>query len=306
MASIINEFVTIFLPANNEEANLPKVLTKINNALRRHEIRGEILVVDDGSTDNTPNILDEFSRRYSFLKYVRHSQRMGIAQCFSTAFEHAKGEIMVFLPSDLQSNPEEDIPKLLGKMAQGYDLVCGVRRKWGRPLIKVIESKGYSVLSRLLFGAKIRDFNWIRAFKTKIAKDIKLKKGWHRYFVIMAAAKGYKIGEVPVTEYPRRAGGSKFKSFSRIFTGFIDMLAVKFYLSFSEKPLHFFSIPGILSMLAGIGIGAYLFVEWLFNLGEHFQLYLLAVLFFLTGVQLIAIGFVAEMVATLSEKIEEK
>jgi len=231
--------ISVFMPANNEAENLPKVLEKINRVFKKYKIKGEVIVVNDGSKDNTKEVLDKLSKKYKYLSYVNHDIKRGIAECFNTGFKYVKGDIIIILPSDLQSDPEEDIPKLLNKMEEGYDLVCGVREKWNRPKRKIIESKGYSFASRILFKSKIRDFNWIRAFKRDIIKDITLRKGWHRYFVIQVLAKGYRVGEVGVKEYAREKGSSKF-NFSRLITGTIDMFAVKFYLSFLDNPLYFF------------------------------------------------------------------
>src|SRR3989338_4971271 len=140
----------------------------------------------------------------------------------------------------------------------------------------MLQSKAYSLLSRILFRNKIKDFNWIRAFKKEIIKDINLRKDWHRYFVIQVLSKGYKVGEVGVTEHAREKGSSKF-SFSRIVTGFIDMFAVKFYLSFLDNPLYFFSIPGLLMIFTSLVLSGFLFIDWLFAPRTHFPLYFLTV-----------------------------
>lgn len=296
------EKVIVLLPAYNEAKNLPILLEKIGRTFKKHRIRGKVLLIDDGSTDDTQKVAKDLRRKHNYLTIVKHQRNMGLAQVFITAFDYIKEGIVVFIPSDLQSDPEEDIPKLLKKLDEGYDLVTGWRRGWNRPWTKVIQSKIYSNICRKLFNVKIHDFNWVRAFRSKIIKDISfLRKDWHRYFVVLVANKGYKIGEVKVTEYPRKKGKSKF-NVSRVFTGFIDLLVVKFYLSFKEKPMLFFSIPGVILIFLSFILGVYLFIDWLLG-GQHLQLYLIGLMLFLTGIQLFALGFVAELIATMKEEI---
>lgn len=302
---IAKEKISVFMPANNEAENLPKVLEKIDIVFKKYKIRGEVIVVNDGSKDNTKFVLDMLCKKYKYLSYASHNVKKGISECFNTAFKYVKGDIIILLPSDLQSDPEEDIPKLLNKMKEGYDLVCGVREKWNRPKSKVLQSKSYSLMSRILFKNKIMDFNWIRAFKRDVIKDINLRKDWHRYFVIQVLSKGYRVGEVGVNEYPRKKGRSKF-NFGRVFTGVIDMFAVKFYLSFLDNPLYFFSIPGLLMIFTSFVLGVFLVIDWLFAPRTHFPLYFLTVMLFIAGIIFVGLGFLAEMIVALREDIRKK
>ena len=297
---ITNKFVTVLLPANNEEKNLPMILDKINNTFKKHRIKGEGIVINDGSDDGTEQVLKSLTKKFRFLKYFNHLKKEGMTECVNTGGKHAKGYYILFMPSDLQAEPEEDIPKLLRKIEEGYDLVCGVRKRWDRPTLQVIQSKIYSLLSRLLFKVKIKDFNWERVYKSEILKGVDLRKGWHRYFVVLAASKGYKVGQIEVIEHKRDKGKSKTK-IERVVTGFLDMVAVKFFMQYSEKPLHFFSIPAFFFIAISVLIAGYGLIVYGFDLKQEFNLYFTSLILLLFGIHFIAIGFLGETIKAKSE-----
>jgi len=297
--------VSVVLPAHNEAKNLPILIPRIYETFDQHRIDGEVILVNDGSSDKTAEVAENLAGKYKSLKVFHHLRNKGITQAFITAFKHVKGDIIVFLPTDLQSDPREDIPKLLNKMKLGYDLVTGWRQRWTRPTRKIIESKIYSFLSRRIFGVNIHDFNWIRAFKKEIIKDVHLRKDWHRYFVVLVASKGYKIGEVKVNEYGRKGGKSSF-NLMRVLTGFFDLMTVKFYLSFTDRPLILFAVPGLISLGLGILLGLYLFFLWLlFGIGMKIMLNFLMLILISLGIQLIALGLIAEYQAIIRDEVKK-
>ncbi len=297
--------VSVVLPAYNEAKNLPVLIPRIYETFDQHRIDGEVILVNDGSRDKTGDTAESLAKKYKTLKVLHHLRNKGITEAFITAFKYVKGDIIVFLPTDLQSDPREDIPKLLNKMKQGYDLVTGWRQRWTRPTRKIIESKIYSFLSRKIFGINIHDFNWVRAFKKEIIKDVHLRKDWHRYFVVLVASKGYNIGEVKVNEYGRAKGSSSF-NIIRVLTGFFDLLAVKFYLSFTDRPLILFALPGLISFSAGILLGIYLFFLWLlYGIGEKIMLSFLMLILLSLGIQLIALGLIAEYQAIIRDEVKK-
>lgn len=297
--------ISVIIPAHNEEENLPLLFSKIKKTFLENNIDGEVIFVDDGSTDKTKTIAQKLAEDYPFLKVIHHPRKEGISKALNTGFKNVNGDIIVYLPSDLQSDPEEDIPKLLGPISEGYDVVVGWRKKWERPTIKILESKIYSFMSRKLFGVNIHDFNWIRAFKSEVITDLHLRKDWHRYFVVLVASKGYKVGEVEVNEYPRKLGRSKFNA-TRVLTGFLDLLAVKFYLSFTEKPMLLFGVGGVLLITIGTLSGLYMVYLHILGLFSMRSLLFVIVLVILMGVQLFAIGFLAEMLVALREDLNKK
>ncbi len=293
---------SVIIPACNEAENLPALASALQEAIAANRFDAEAIVIDDGSTDSTPKILAELERKYPFLRHVRHERNMGITAAIKTGQSQARGSIIIFLPSDMQSDPREDIPKLISKLKEGYDVAVGVRKVWNRPPIKVIESRIYSILSNLAFGVRIRDFNWVRAYRKSVSANMKLRQDWHRYFVVLAANSGYRVGEVEVVEHPRRLGKSKF-NFSRIITGFLDLLSMKFYLSFTRRPMVFFGAIGIASFALGALGGLYF--TYLYLAGDPgatsrpflFLLVALAII----GVQSFSLGFLAEMIANKEE-----
>lgn len=297
--------VSVVIPAHNEEENIEILVEKIRKTFTINKINGEVILIDDGSTDNTGKIADKLCKKNKFLRVFHHRTKLGISESLNTSFKNLTGDTIVFIPSDLQSDPEDDIPKLLNKIHEGYDVVVGWREKWGRPKLKIIESKIYSYLSRKLFGVKIHDFNWIRAFKKDVIKDMYLRKDWHRYFVVLAASKGFKISEVKVVEHKRPKGKSKF-NFKRVITGFLDLFVVKFYISFTESPMLFFGTIGIILLGLGVILGLDLFVLWLMkNPGITTRpAFFLMTLLIITGAISFAIGFLAEMIATLREDMK--
>ncbi|MEM2963197.1 MAG: glycosyltransferase family 2 protein [Candidatus Anstonellales archaeon] len=297
--------ISIIIPACNEESNLPVLVERIDETFKKNNIKGEVIIVDDGSTDNTWRTLEALKKRYSYLYPLKHPHKLGITAALNTATSASKNDILIFLPADLQSDPREDVPKLLSKMNEGnYDIVVGRRDAWNRPLTKIIESKIYSLILRFLFRVPINDFNWVRVFKRETAKHLHLRKDWHRYFVVIASKMGFKVGEVGVNEYPRISGKSKF-NFLRVITGFLDLLVIWFYLHFTKKPMLFFGTIGILSFAIGSVLGLLLIYLYLIGSQEVTTrpiLFLLTILI-LGGIQSFIFGFLAELHATTQDEI---
>lgn len=297
--------ITVFIPAYNEERNVLILLKSIFKTLDEHKLDGEVLFVNDGSTDKTRETAELFALKEKRLKVVNHSKRRGLTETFITCRDNAKGKIIVFLPADLESNPKEDIPKLLYKLEEGYDLVIGWRQN--RKGLKRFSSKIYNWFSNILFKTNLHDSNWIKVFKKDILKDMELRSDWYRYIPILAKVKGYKIGEVGVKVYKRRYGKSKFGT-SRLFIGVLDLLVLKFFISFSKKPMLAFGLMGSALMLLGFIGGAYLISIKLQGVAimSRLPLLFLVVLLILTGIQLFALGFLAEFMSSIREDIRNR
>ena len=219
-----------------------------------------------------------------------------------TGFAHARGDRIVFLCADLTSDPEEDIPKLLGKLDEGYDMVAGWRQ--GRDDGKVLASRVYNAICRWLFGVDAHDMNWVKAFTREVMEDLTLRSDWHRFIYMLAAAKGYRVGETPTNYYPRQHGRSKF-GWARIPISFLDVVALKFQTVFSRKPMIFFGGLGV--VLVGIGGAVFVYLAYLW-LTLHTQLrpvFTLAVMFVLSGLQLFVTGFLADLVVGCEDRIEK-
>lgn len=297
--------ISTIIPAHNEAGNLPLLIKKASIAYKEHDLDGEILLVNDGSTDNTKEVTAKLEKQYPLFRVIHHHVRKGLTEALNTCFKNAKGDILVFLPGDLESDPEEDIPIMLSGFKKGADVVLGWRQN--RKGFKRIASKLYNLLSRLLFNIKAHDLNWIKAFKKEVVKDLELRSDWHRYIAILAKAKGYTLSEVKVIAHKRKYGKSKFGA-ARLFNGILDLLVVKFHVSFIDKPMRFFSSLGILLGLFGfIGSLYILYIKITTGIiGNRVPLIFLVVLLIILGIQFFALGFLSEILVTINEKLKKR
>jgi glycosyltransferase involved in cell wall biosynthesis len=296
-----NVKVSIVVPAYNEAENIPLLLEEFSKMFSTTRMNGEVILVDDGSTDGTFLKARECQERYHFLRLAFHRRNRGLTDALMTGFAKARGRIFVFWPADLQYLPE-DVPKLIDRIDAGYDVVCGWKK--GPYGLKRLVSSIYNFLSRIIFRVKVHDLNSVKAFRREILSDVPLRKDWHRYMVVMAASKGYKIGEVRISVFPRRFGKSKF-GFWRIPVGFLDLLSVKFQLSFMRKPLLLFGFSGLILMFLGVltgGVAIYLRIAR--HEGLRPLLYLV-ILLEMMGISLFALGLLAEAIAGLGERMDQ-
>lgn len=249
--------ISVLVPAKDEAENLPLFMEQAAEVFANTGGLYEVIVIDDGSSDNTPEILQELERKYSFLRSVRHRVRRGIADALRTGYLVANGEILVFYPADLQFKPE-DIPRLVQPIMDGeVDMMTGYKEgKYEKAFVSGI----YNRLNRMLFKIPVRDLNSVKAYRREIMAGIPARPDWHRYMIVMAASNGFSVGEIPVPLYPRNAGKSKF-GIGRIPVGVLDLLAVWFELRFARKPLLLFGALGALLFFIGLitGVAAVLY-----------------------------------------------
>lgn len=240
--------VSVLVPAKDEAGNLPAFMEEAEAAFADTGIAFEVVVIDDGSRDDTWPVLGALAARYPFLRRVQHRRQRGIADALRTGSLHARGEVLVFYPADLQYRPE-DIPRLVRPILAGeFDMVTGYKQgKYDKAFV----SRVYNWLSRTLFDVPVRDLNSVKAYRREIMDAIPVRPDWHRYMIVIAAAEGYTVTEIPVPLYPRREGKSKFAGRGRIAIGVLDMLSVWFELRFGRKPLLLFGVLGVL--LFGVG-----------------------------------------------------
>jgi len=278
--------VSILVPAKDEAENLPLFVQLCADMIAGQPVSYEVIVVDDGSRDATPAVLEELERKHPFLRSERHRAQRGIADALRTGFLAARGDILVFYPADLQFKPE-DIPTLVAPiLADRSDMVTGYKQG---AYEKAFVSGIYNKLSRSLFDVPVRDLNNVKAYRREIMEDQPVRPDWHRYMIVLAHHKGYTVTEVPIPLYPRHAGKSKF-GLSRIPIGVLDMLAVWFELRFGQKPLLAFGMLGAglfaLGTLAGVVALVLLFTQgvglrWVWTLIQ--TCLLLGSIFFATG-----------------------
>lgn len=243
--------ISVLVPAKDEAENLPLFMEQAAAVVEQERVPYEVIVIDDGSSDGSWEVLRDLRRRYPFLRGVRHRMQRGIAAALHTGFLHARGDILVFYPADLQFKPE-DIPRLVAPiLADQADMVTGFKQGVYE---KAFVSRFYNRLSRVLFGIKVKDLNSVKAYRREVMAQLPTRPDWHRYMVVLAAAQGYTVAELPVQLYPRNAGRSKF-GIGRIPVGVLDMLAVWFELRFAPKPLLLFGLVGAALFATGVIAG---------------------------------------------------
>ena len=240
--------VSVLVPAKDEAENLPLFMEQAAAALRGTGATYEVIVVDDGSVDDSWTVLQRLAERYPFLRLERHRARRGIADALRTGYLASRGRVLVFYPADLQFKPE-DIPRLVAPiLADEADMVTGFKEgKYEKRFVSGI----YNALSRTLFNVPVRDLNSVKAYRREIMEVLPVRPDWHRYMIVIAASEGFSVTEIPVPLYPRHAGRSKF-GIGRIPIGVLDMLSVWFELRFGKKPLLLFGMLGALLFAVGV------------------------------------------------------
>ena len=290
--------VSVLVPAKDEEANLSEFVRLCAEALGPAGFSFEVVIVNDGSRDDSARVLRELERAHPFLRVVTHRRQRGIADALRSAGDVARGDVFVFYPADLQYLPE-DIPKLVAPILAGRaDIVTGTKQgKYEKAFVSGV----YNALCRWLFGVRVTDLNSVKAYRREVMQGVPLRPDWHRYMVVIAAADGFRLDSLPVPLHPRRAGESKF-TWRRIPVGIFDLLSVWFQLRFGRKPMLFFGIGGatlfIIGLLAGI---VALVLRFGYGIGFRPLLNLVEVMV-ISGIVLFGFGLLGEMVAGLQEE----
>jgi glycosyltransferase involved in cell wall biosynthesis len=292
--------VSVLVPAKDEAPNLAEFVRLCREALEPAPFSYEVVVVNDGSTDETADVLEELEGEHGFLKVVTHRRQCGIADALRSAGDAAIGDIFVFYPADLQYLPA-DIPALVQPILDGRaDIVTGTKQgKYEKAFV----SRIYNALCRWLFGVSVPDLNSVKAYRREIMDGQPLRPDWHRFMVVIAVADGFRLTSHPVPLYPRRAGTSKF-TWRRIPVGVLDLVSVWFQLRFGRKPLLFFGVLGgilfTIGFLAGV-VG--LVLRYGYGIGFRPLLNLVETMV-ISGIALFGFGFVGEMVAGLREEMK--
>lgn len=288
--------ISIIIPVYNEEENIKELFSKIEGVLNRMNKIYEVIFVDDGSTDRTFDILRELNKGNNKLKALRFRRNFGKSAALTAGFEHVQGDFVITMDGDLQDDPEE-IPSFLEKLKEGYDLVVGWKSKRKDPLGKKLFSKIFNKMAAWLTGVRIHDSNCcFKIFRNEVIKNIKLHGELHRYIPALAYWQGYKIAEIKVKHYPRRHGKSKY-GFARLFKGFLDLITVKFLMTYLTRPIHFFGQAGLILLSLGFlsGVATLIFKFILGMSLRSTQLPLLTVFLIIIGVQFILMGLLAEI-----------
>src|SRR3989339_68897 len=287
--------VSIVVPLLNEEESLRPLYQEIRKALKTVSCDYEILFIDDGSRDKSLSIIKEIARTDNKVHYYSFRTNYGKSAALQVAFKHVTGDAVITMDADLQDDPAE-IPNLLKKLEEGYDLVSGWKKKRFDPFIKKITSKFFNFTTRLLTGIKIHDFNCgLKAYRKAVVQTVDVYGEMHRYIPVLAGWQGFSVAEIVVKHHPRRYGKTKF-GISRFFKGFIDLITVFFTTRYIRRPLHLFGFLGAIAFLAGIIVNGYLSYLWVTGgyLSNRPMLFL-GILLIIVGVQFFSVGLLGEM-----------
>jgi len=303
--------LSIVVPLYNEAESLPELCSWIDRVMKENTFSYEMIFVNDGSNDNSWEVLKQLSTQYSSLQAISFARNYGKSAALHEGFTKALGQVVITMDADLQDSPDE-IPELYRLITEeNYDLISGWKQKRFDPLSKTIPTKLYNAATRKLSGVKLNDFNCgLKAYKLEVVKTIRLYGEMHRYIPVQAKWNGFtKIGEKVVQHQARKYGVTKF-GLERFLFGFLDLLSISFVQIFGKRPMHLFGSLGILSFLTGSALTVYLIGVKLYNIAYNLKyrnvtdnpLFFLALVAIILGVQLFLAGFIGELLITNSDK----
>ena len=298
--------LSIVVPVLNEAESLTELSGRLNEVASTLSDRYEIIFVDDGSTDNSFKTLEALQRSEPSVTLVQLRRNQGKAAALAAGFREARGQLIVTIDSDLQDLPEE-IPRLVNKLEEGYDLVSGWRVKRRDRATRVLASKIFNKAAGWVTGIELHDINCgLKVYRREVIEELVLGGDRHRYIPVLAQSRGFNVGEVPVEHHDRRYGSSKYKS-ERYMRTFFDLMTVVMITRYLRRPLHMFGPIGLVTAAAGVGINLYLVIGWLLRywfLGDR-PLLILGTMLIILGVQIVLFGLLAEMVAYVNRGDEE-
>lgn len=298
--------LSVVIPVYNEGENLNSLYNQLKSVLESLGKTYEIILVDDGSTDSSFSILKKLHGQDHNVKVIQLRRNFGKAAALSAGFTSAQGKIIITMDADLQDDPR-GIPNFIKKLNEGYDLVSGWRFKRQDPVSRTFPSRLFNSLTAALTGVKVHDFNCgFKAYRKELIESLDLYGELHRYIPALAHWKGFKVGETKVEHHPRAHGKSKY-GVERLFRGLTDLFTVMYLTKYMKKPLHLFGAMGVLLLVIGFIINAYLAIlKFILRqpIGGR-PLLLLGVLLMLIGFQIISTGLIGEMIVSTRHKGEK-
>ena len=298
--------LSIVIPLKNEEESLPELCEWISRVMQANGFSYEVILVDDGSTDDSWCVIEKISAANSNFKGIKFQRNYGKSAALNEGFKAAKGDVVITMDADMQDSPDE-IPELRRMIIEdGYDLVSGWKKKRYDPITKTIPTKFFNSVTSRSSGIKLHDFNCgLKAYKKKVVKSIEVYGEMHRYIPVIAKWAGFrKIGEKVVEHRPRKYGTTKF-GWERFVNGFLDLTTITFVSKFGKKPMHFFGLYGTVCFLIGFCMVLYLIVAKVvateFSLTNRPSFYI-ALTSMIIGMQLFLAGFIAELISRNSSE----
>ncbi|MBQ8366621.1 MAG: glycosyltransferase [Alistipes sp.] len=297
--------ISVVVPLYNEAESLPELVRWIDRVARDNALSYEIIMVDDGSTDRSYNVIEELRKEYPTIRAVSFMRNYGKSAALYVGFDMAEGDVVFTMDADLQDSPDE-IPAMRRMIVEeGYDLVSGWKRKRHDPVGKRWPSKFFNLTARVMSGIKLHDFNCgLKAYRRKVVKSIEVYGEMHRYIPILAKHAGFRrIGEKVVEHHERKFGKSKF-GMERMVKGYLDLISVSFMSHFGRSPMYLFGGLGTLMFLFGGATTIWVIAEKLYSQSHGLEwrgvteqpLFYLALLAIVLGVQLFLAGFIGELV----------
>lgn len=301
-------YLSVVVPIFNEVDALPRLVSEISTVLEDQPYASEIICVDDGSQDGSTQLLGRMAMEQSKLRAVILRRNYGQTAAMAAGFQQAQGQVIVTLDGDLQNDPR-DIPMLLSKLNEGFDLVSGWRKnRQDGALTRLLPSKIANWCIGKVTGIKLRDYGCsLKAYRCELVQDMNLYGELHRFLPALAFIEGARITELPVRHHARRYGQSKY-GLSRTFRVMMDLLTVYFMKTFLTRPMHVFGVLGLTSLSTGTGLGLYLvFLKLMLNqaIGDR-PLLLLSVVLVLSGIQLFCFGLLAELLMRTYHESQNK
>ena len=288
--------LTLVIPLLNEEESLRPLMQKIRDVLAKEKLTYEVLFIDDGSTDGSITVLEELHNKYDEVHVIQFRRNFGKAAAYTAAFQRASGTFVITMDADLQDDPAE-IPHLLAKLDEGYDLVSGWKKKRFDPMGKTLPSKFFNWVTGRVSGIDIHDFNCgLKAYRNEVVKDVRVLGELHRYIPVLAHMEGYRVAEIPVQHHPRQFGVTKY-GWGRLLKGFLDLLTVMYIGKYMGRPLHLFGTVGLIFGILGMLVNGYITSLWLQTgtIQNRHPLLTLGVLLTVLGVQFVCTGLLADM-----------
>jgi len=293
--------ISIVVPLYNEDESLPELMTWIDSVCTKHQYLYEVIMVDDGSTDKSWQVIEELSHRYTSVKGIKFQRNYGKSAALNEGFKAAQGDVVITMDADLQDSPDE-IPELYTMIRSGsFDLVSGWKKvRYDNAVTKNLPSKLYNGVNRWISGIQLHDMNCgLKAYRRQVVKSIEVYGEMHRFIPVIAKQAGFaRIGEKVVQHRARKYGVSKF-GWERFINGFLDLLSIQFISRFGKKPMHFFGLWGTLIFMFGFCVTVYLIISKFFFEGNlvNKPAFYIALTSMVLGTQFFLTGFVAELVS---------
>ena len=300
----MNKNISIVIPIYNEEKSLVLLYNEILEHTATYNY--EIIFIDDGSTDNSFNVISNIAKKDTNVKIIRFRRNFGKAAALNIGFRNSTSEIILTMDADLQDDASE-IPAFIDKINEGWDVVSGWKKKRHDPLSKRLPSKFFNAVTSLVFRKKLHDYNCgFKAYKREVLYEIDVYGEMHRYIPALAIAKGFNITEIPVNHRPRQFGKSKYGN-ERYLRGYLDLLTVKLVTGYNRSPLYLFGGIGSVLFSSGFLLGLYLTIIRLFRsiYLSNRPLLFLSILLIIVGLQFISIGLIGELIVNQTRKFNK-